>query len=277
MTAAYDVLRELKCATAREVAARLGVAYAAARTYLEHLTARGLAVKKKIGRVALYCTAKEDVEPSGVYKLYTETRKRLRRVEKLLAQYGCVSVTVLARELRISHSQAYHMLNVMLLMGRGVKMVVGKTAVLCRDRKATEELFSRLRETIHRLVIENKMRYATPTKVLRASLKDRDAYALLSKFIPLRRNMDKFPPALLKFVDDILRSLYGEPALRHQRRLIYVVTQPRPEHGIEIIDDVDGYRLYVNLPDDLAEALQGVDADQVVLQALEQMLQKFRT
>ncbi|MEM4965092.1 MAG: hypothetical protein QXT13_13175, partial [Pyrobaculum sp.] len=277
MTAAYDVLRELKCATAREVATRLGVAHATARTYLERLATRGLAVKKKIGRVALYCIAKEDVEPSGVYKSNMETRMRLSRVEKLLAQYGCVSVTVLARELRISHSQTSHLMRVMLLMGRGVKMVVGKTAVLCRDRKAAEDTIARLRETVHRLAVENMIKYATPSKILQIIKNDKEAYSLFSKFIKLSRIDESFSATALAFADAILKSLYGEPALRQQRRLIYVVTQPRPEHGIEITDSVDGYRLYVNLPDGLAEVLRGADADQVILRALEQMLQKFRT
>ena len=275
MTAAYDVLRELKCATAKEVAARLGVAYATARTYLERLVTNGLAEKKMVGRAALYCAAKEDVEPRGVYALRTETRMRLSRVEEILRIYGCVSVTVLARELRVSHRQAYHMLNVMLLMGKGVKMVVGKTAILCRDRKAAEDTIARLRETLHRLAVENKMKYATASKVLRAALRCKDAYELLSRFVTLRRNMEHFPPVALAFVDAILKSLYGEPALRQHRRLIYV-TQPRQNAGIEIIDSVDGYRLYVNLPDDLAAALRNVDAKQVILRALEQLLQRYK-
>ena len=276
MMAACDVLRELKCATAKEVAARLGVAYKTARTYLERLLRRGLVEKKMAGRTALYCAREEDVEPSGVYKFNTETRMRLSRVEKLLAQYGCISVSVLARELRISHSQAYHLMRIMLLMGRGVKMVVGKTAVLCRSRKAAEDTIARLRETLHRLAVENKMKYVTASKVLQAALRCKDAYELLSRFVTLRRNMKRFSPVALAFVDAILKSLYGEPALRQRRRLIYVVTQPRQEHGIEITDSVDGYRLYVNLTDDLAEALQGVDSNEVVLRALEQLLQRYK-
>jgi hypothetical protein len=168
------------------------------------------------------------------------------------------------------------MLNVMLLMGKGVKMVAGKTAILCRDRRAAEDTAARLRETLHRLAVENKMKYATPSKVLRAALRCKDAYELLSRFVALRRDMEHFPPAALAFVDAILKSLYGEPALRQHRRLIYV-TQPRQNAGgIEIIDSVDGYRLYVNLPDDLAAALRNVDAKQVILRALEQLLQRYK-
>ena len=107
-------------------------------------------------------------------------------------------------------------------------------------------------------------------------VKNDEAYSLFSKFIKLSRINERFSPVALAFVDAILKSLYGEPALRQRRRLIYVVTQPRQEHGIEITDSVDGYRIYVNLTDDLAEALQGVGSNEVVLRALEQLLQRYK-
>lgn len=275
MTAAYDVLRELKCATAREMAARLGVAYETARTYLERLTARDLAVKKMIGRVAMYCAKEVDVVPSVVYKLHTETRMRLSRVEKLLAQYGCVSTTVLARELRTSRNKAYHLMRIMLFMGKGVKVVVGKTAVLCRDRKAAEDTIARLRETVHRLATANNFRYAKPSKILRAVKNDKEAYSLFSKFIILSHD-EHFSSVELSFMNTLLKSLYGEPVMRMWRKTVYVVTQPRPEHDIEIIDNVDGHTVYVNLPDDLAASLRNVDINEVVLRALEQLLQRYK-
>jgi DNA-binding Lrp family transcriptional regulator len=279
MTVAYDLLRELRCATVREVAERLGVAYVTAREYLERLVNKGLVEKKMTGRVAVYCVAKDvDVVQRGAYKLFTETRRRMRRVEELLSRNGCVSVSALMRELRINHNHAYHLLNVMLLMRRGVKMVVGNTAVLCRDRQAAEEVITQLRETVHRLAIENKVKYATATKMLRLVSNNRDTYMLFGKFIPsLRRGAERFPPVALAFMDAVLRSLYGEPAWRQHRRLVYIVTQPRPEHGIEIIDDIDGHVVYVNLPDDLAVTLKDTDTNQIVMQALEQLLARYRT
>ena len=274
MTAAYDVLRMLRCATAREVAERLGVAYGTARTYLRRLVDRGVAEKKVVGRSVVYCIA---ADATRGYKLYPETRRRLSHVEELLRRVGCVSVSALMQELRISHSHAYHLLNVMLVLRRGVKVALGRVAVLCRDREAAEEAVHRLREVVHKLVVENKARYVTASKALRLVAGDRDAYALFRRFIPsLRLGATRFPAVALAFMNAVLRSLYGEPMLRQRRQLIYATTQPRPEHGIEIVDSLDKYTLYVSLPDDLATALRGADVNEVVIQAVEQLLARYR-
>ena len=273
MTVAYDVLRELRCATVREVAARLGVKYNTARVYLKRLVDKGLAEKRGVGRHILYCVAKDaDVVPRGAYKLYTATRKRLPQVLELLERYGCISVSALMQTLGVTHTQAYYLARL-----AGVKMRIGNTAILCRDRAAAEELVERLRETVHRVATANGMKYATPAKILRAALRDRSAYALLNRFIPLRRDVERFPPAALAFIDDILQSLYGEP-MRLRRRTVYIVSQPRRDYTINITDSAETHVVPVKLPDDLAAAVEGVNnLDEVVLQAIEQLLQRFRT
>jgi hypothetical protein len=284
--------------------------------YLNRLAARGLVEKRRLGRRAvMYCMKKDGegvghdslastggrrleeqrVEEEtallrragrsgdgagrsgdGAYKLHTKTRKRLAQAEKLLGREGCISVGTLMRMLNVTHSKAYHVLRVMLLSRQGVKVMIGNTAVLCRDRAAAEEAVARLRETVHRVVVKNDMRYATPTKVLQAMLRDREAYELLSRFIPLRRNMERFPPLVLTFINDVLQSLYGEPLRRRNGRVYAVAPQPRAEHGFEVVDSVETHVVRVSLPDDIAAALQG-DANEAVLQALEQLLTRFRT
>jgi DNA-binding MarR family transcriptional regulator len=286
----YRLLKELRCATALEIAERLGAARKSVQTYLNRLASRGLVEKRVLGRRAvMYCVRAEDIGDKlhnkrrrrrrgaqDGYMLYAKTQKRLTQTLETLQREGCISVGALMRTLGVSHTKAYHMLRVSLLTGRGVKVRIGKTAILCRDRATAEEAVLRLRETIHRLVVENGMRYVTATKVLRAALNDREAYELLSRFVPLRRNAVRFPPVVLTFVNDILESLYGEP-LRHGNRRIYVVAQqPRAGHGFEIIDGVETHVVRVSLPDDLAEALQGVDVNQAVLQAVEQLLARHR-
>jgi len=278
MTVALDVLRELRCATVREVAARLGVKYSTARTYLKRLADKGLVEKRSVGRHILYCVAKNavDVVPRDAYKLFTATRKRLLQVLELLERYGCVSVSALMQTLGVTHTKAYHMLRVALLLRMGVKMRIGNAVVLCRDRAAAEETISHLRDAIHRIVTENNMRYATATKVLQIALRDRETYELLSKYIPLRRGMSRFPPLVLTFVATILETLYGE-SLRRRHGRVYIVTQPRAGHGIEIADSIDKQTIAVKLPDDLAAALRGADIETVTLQAIEQLLRKYKT
>jgi len=277
MTLAYDVLRELRCATAKEVATRLGVTYSTARTYLERLVEKGLAEKRWVGRIAVYCAKDVDVSPRGAYKLYTETRRRMVQVLNVLERDGCVSVSGLMRALHISHTEAYHLVRVSLLTRRGVKMVVGNTAILCRDRDAAEETVSRIMETIHRLAVENGMRYVTTPRILQAVLKNRDAYELLSRFVPLRRNAERFPPVVLTFVSAVLELLYGEPLRRRGRRVYAVTPQPRGRMP-DVADGADKHVVRVNLPDDLAESITAVkDVDSLVLQAIEQLLARFRT
>jgi hypothetical protein len=276
MTATYDVLRELRCATVREVALRLDVAYETARTYLQRLVKNGLAEKKLVGRHAVYCARDVNIAPRGAHKLYTKTRMRVAQMLETLQRGGCVSVAGLMRMMRISHTEAYHLVRVAVATGIGVRMKISNTVILCRDRAAAEELIRRLKETVHRLAVENKMRYATTQKILHVALKDRDAYELLSRFVPLRRNMSNFPPATLAFVSDILHTLYGEPLKRRHGR-VYTVTQPRADHGIEIADSIDKQTIAVNLPDDLVAALRGADVKDLTLQAIEQLLRRYRT
>jgi uncharacterized protein (DUF2384 family) len=290
----YNLLRELKCATALEIAERLGILRKVAQTYLRRLVACGLAERRTVGRRAVMYCAKDAPRDSpcgrrrnatrgsavhergGGGGLYAATRKRLPQVLELLQRDGCVSVGAVMRALRISHAKAYHMARVVLLLRMGVKMVIGNTAILCRDRAAAEETVSRLRETIHRLAVENGMRYATASKILRAALRDRDAHALLSRLVPVRCNAARFPLAVLTFVKDILQSLYGEP-LKHSRKRIYAVSRPRRDYAISITDSVETHVVRVALPDDLAVALKDADVNEIALQAIEQLLARYRT
>jgi hypothetical protein len=73
-------------------------------------------------------------ELDGAYKLHDKMRMKTRRVLELLRREGCISVSALMRELSIGHSQAYHLMRILVSLGKGVKLVIGDTAILCRDR-----------------------------------------------------------------------------------------------------------------------------------------------
>ena len=289
----YELLRELKCAMALEIAERLGISRKAVQAHLNRLAAKGLVERRTLGRRAvIYCvrgdggrgdSRKPGDSPASTGRrrarrggLYTKTRERAERVLEILQRNGCVSVGVLMRMLRITHAKAYHVLRIVLLMHQGAKMIIGRTAVLCRDRAATEETISQLRDAIHRIVVQSGMRYVTAAKVLQAVLKGRATFELFSRFIPLRRGMSRFPPVVLTFINDILRSLYGEPLKAGNKRVYVVAQQPRAGHGFDIIDSVDRQTVAVNIPEDLAAALEGADVNEMALQALEQLLTRYR-
>jgi hypothetical protein len=144
-------------------------------------------------------------------------------VAKLVEERGCVATSMLMRELGASHSNVLYVLRLLQMQGRVVEKLIGRTSIWCKDEAAAEVVMTQLKKTIHRLVAENRMRYATPTRVLQVALRDREAYRLLSLFVPLSHNK-RFMPAALALVDAVLRMLYGEP-IKYSRKHVYVVTQ----------------------------------------------------
>ncbi len=153
-----------------------------------------------------------------------QARKVVERIDaaaELLSQ-GCITTATLMQELDINHSEAYYVLQLLRQQGRAVEAIVGKVALWCRDRETAEELIRRLRETVRRLATENGIRYATPSKILQAALKDREAYELLRAFVPLRYTAT-FHPVALAFVRDVLHQLYGEPLRYSNSKYVYIV------------------------------------------------------
>jgi len=269
-----------RCVTVREVAETLGIHYKSARNVLKRLERRGLLKKEKaVGRVAVFCAEDGAVVESLLSKKRNRKVKgweRLTAARVLLRREGCVSTYALRRELGADSEEARYTAVQLVEEGEAVAVVVGRTAVWCRDRAAAETAVERLREAVHRLAVANSMRYATPSKVLRAVQGDREAYALFSRFIQLSRTDARFHAAALAFINGVLRLLYGEPMRRMRRKTVYAVSQPRPLE-IDIRDRVDKSVISVSVPGDLAAALSGADVNEAALQALEQLLQRYRT
>jgi ribosomal protein S25 len=267
-----------RCVAVREVAETLGIQYKSACNLLKRLEKRGLLVKKEVGRVAVYCG-----EPSLVESLLNKKRnrkvkgwERLTATRDLLRREGCVSTYALTKRLGLNSEEARYVAAQLVEEGEAVGVIIGRTAVWCRDRAAVEELMTRLKETVHKLAVGNKMKYVTPAKILRVVQNDREAYALFSRFIPLSRIDRYFSPVALAFADGVLRMLYGE-SVHTRRKAIYFVSQPRAVAEINIRDSIDKKTVSVSVPDDLAAALQGVDVEDLTLQAIEQLLTRYRT
>jgi len=273
----YTWLREVRCTTVREAAERFSVSFASVRKRLKRLERRGVLERKAAGRVAVYCLREGAELPPPRRGVGVKTVQRAERVAELLAAEGCMSTSALRAALGVGHSSMRYVLTLLLSWGRAAEVVVGKTAIWCRDRAAAEELVRRLRDAVHRLAASNGFRYVTPSKILRAAQMDKEAYALFSRFIPLSRFAgDRLHPVALSFVDSILASLYGEPVIYAPNRHVYFAAQPRQGlGGIVIRCGTDVEKVEVSLPSDLAEALRGADAEEVVLQAIEQLLARY--
>jgi len=269
-----------RCVTVRELMQRFGISKTTARKRLRRLERRGLVEKRRVGRVVLYCV-REGVQvaaspqPSRPLGPVAGTRRRMEGVVEVVVREGCVTTSTLIRRYGFSHTQAFHVLRLLQWEGRVVETVVGNTALWCRDRATAEAFVERLREAVHRLAVSNGFRYVSPSKILRAVQRDRDAYALFSQVVPLSRIDDSFSPAALAFANSLLRMLYGEPVLRNQRKAVYIVAQPR-ELDIAIRDRVDKKTITVDIPHGLATALRDADVNEVVIQAIEQLLARYK-
>jgi hypothetical protein len=265
------------CVRTVDAAMRLGIRVGTAQMRLRRLRRRGVLRVVWAGGTAWWCVpgAEPPTAPRVVPRRRERTSEVMQKIDELVGD-GCAATATLMKALGLSHTQALYALRLLQAQGRLVEVVVGNVALWCRDRGAAETAVERLREAVHRLAVANSMRYATPSKVLRAVQGDREAYALFSRFIQLSRTDARFNAAALAFINGVLRLLYGEPMRRMRRKTVYAVSQPRPLE-IDIRDRVDKGVISVSVPSDLAAALSGADVDEVVLQALEQLLQRYRT
>jgi ribosomal protein S25 len=174
-----------------------------------------------------------DVETSRGALRRTKRRRAQKVAERidvavrLVEERSCVMTSTLMRELGVGHSEAFYVLRLLQLQNRVVEVVVGnkrpRVAIWCRDGETAERLMMLIKETVHRLAVEGRMRYATPSKILQAALRDREAYELLGMFIPLSRRTARFHPVALAFIRHILQMLYGEPLKYANHKYVYIV------------------------------------------------------
>jgi len=280
----YEWLKEVRCTTVREAAKKFAVFYTSMRKRLKRLVRRGVLEEKKVGRVAVYCL-KDGAElppPPPRKRIRTKIVQRAEQAAELLAAEGCVATSALMQKLGLSHTQALYVLRLLQGEGRAVEVLIGKTAIWCRDRRAAEDLIRRLRDAVHRLAVSNGLRYVTPSKILHIARRDK-AYELFTKFVNLSRfDGDYIPPVTLAFIDSILASLYGGPIRHAPHKHVYFVTpHPRQDLGDIAIKDGASRAVTVSLPPDLAAALAdaercGTSAEEIVKQAIDQLLARYR-
>ena len=281
----YTWLEEVRCTTVKEAMTRFSVTYTSMRKRLIRLVKRGVLEKRMVGRVAVYClkNGAQLLFPSRWKSLSLKTVQRAKRVVELLETEGCMSTSALRRELGIGPSPQRYVLTLLLSQGLAVEVVIGRTAIWCRDRRTAEELVARLRETAHRLAFVSRRRYIKPSELLQMVQTDRDAYVLFSRFIPLSRFADdRIHPIAKAFADSILASLYGDPVRYAPHRHVYfVLPQPRQDLGDIAIRDGTSRVVTISLPPDLAAALEDArrrcaSVEELVVRAVEQLLARFR-
>jgi len=265
-----------RCVTAREVAQRFGIAEESARKRLRRLVRRGLVERRWVGRVAVYC-AKEGVEARLLPRPFgrppgpvAETRRRMEEALDLVVREGCVTTSALVRKYGVSHTQAFHVLRLLLAEGRAVEVAVGATALWCRDRGAAQKFVDELRGEVVRLVSQHRLRYVTPKRLFALIASDPQARRVFSRVV----NIEAPSASAYGVLKALLEAVYGEPI---SRSVYYTQQVASSSAGIDIKDRDVGERVAVKLTPDLAEALHAQsDVDSLVLRAIEQLLARYR-
>jgi hypothetical protein len=278
----YTWLREVRCTTAREVAERLEILPKSAQERLRRLERRGVLKKKFVNRVAVYCVKEgAQLPPPLTRGPRVETLRRTDQIVDLLTREGCISSSALCKTLGLGYTTVRYITAMLLSQGRTVEVIVGKTAIWCRDRETAEELVAKLREAAHRLA--SRGRYITPSRLLQMVRRDKEAYGLFTKFIKLSRiDGDHIGPVALAFASSILASLYGDPIRYASHKRVYLVSpHPRQDLGDIAIRDGANSVVTVSLSPDLAAVLKDAErrnasVEEVVVQAVEQLLARFR-
>ena len=145
---------------------------------------------------------------------------RMAHVYRIVESHGCVTTTAVMSESGLSHTEAYYVLQLLQAHNNATKVVVGKTAIWCKDGETAERTLDVLTSTVQRLLCANGMRYATPTRVTNLIMSDRQAFKLFAKYIQLDRTKRLgYRPVALTFIDALLRRV-GDPV----RNNVYYVT-----------------------------------------------------
>jgi Mn-dependent DtxR family transcriptional regulator len=257
------------CVTAREVAEALGVRLHTARERLGRLKRRGLLRLVWRSQTAWWCVP--GAEPPAARRVVSRRRQKtnyiLHKTEELL-RGGCAATSTLMRELMLSHSQALYALRLLQRRGRVVEVVVGKVALWCRDRETAQCFLEEVRGAVIRLVEQNRLRYIRPKQLFELITRDAKAREVFGRIIDV-----KTPPSAKTYgvLKTLLEAMYGKPVAKS----VYYVAQPANSVSIDTRDET-GEHVQVKLPPHLALALRNADVNEVALQALEQLLQRYR-
>jgi hypothetical protein len=172
------------------------------------------------------------------------------------------------RELMLSHSQALYALRLLQRRGRVVETVVGKVALWCRDRESATAFLEEMKREVVRLVEQNRLRYIRPKQLFELIIRDAKAREVFGRVIDVKTSPSAKAYGVLKA---LLEAMYGKPVAKS----VYYTAQPSVNINIDIRDET-GEHVPVVLPPHLALALRNADVNEVVLQAIEQLLARYR-
>jgi hypothetical protein len=151
-------------------------------------------------------------------------KERKEAILKLLAD-GCKTTAYILKALGLTHTEAFYVLEMLKNEGYVIKTVFGKTAVWCPNNEEYNRTIGELLQEIRRIVETHNLKYVYPMRLYRLVLKDRKAYELMSKFVP----MSYSNTVALAFLNRLLKMLYGEPYFEGEKIVYITIRNTRPQ------------------------------------------------
>jgi hypothetical protein len=259
------------CVRTVDAARRLGIRVGTAQMRLRRLRRRGVLRVVWAGGTAWWCVpgAEPPTAPRVVPRRREGTSEVMQKIDQLVGG-GCAATAALMKALGLSHTQAFYALRLLQAEGRAVEVALGRVALWCRDRDAAQKFIETLKAEVLRLVSQHGLRYVTPKRLFELVARDAKAREVFSHIISVKPPPSASAYSVLKA---LLGAAYGAPISKS----IYYTAQPSNSINIDIRETV-GERVSVALTPDLAETLAATqDADSLVLQAIEQLLQRYKT
>jgi hypothetical protein len=259
------------CVRTDDAAKVLGISRDATYLRLRRLRRRGVLRVVWSGGTAWWCVP--GAEPPSAPRVVPRRRKKIAKVLEEAAELlggTCITTAALMGRFGISHTQAFYVLRLLQAEGRAVEVALGKVALWCRDRDTAQRFIETLKAEVLRLVSQRGLRYVTPKRLFELVERDAEAREVFSRIISVKSPPSASAYSILKA---LLDATYGAPITKS----IYYTAQP--SNGINIdIRDAAGERVSVALTPDLADALATTQsADSLVLQAIEQLLRRYKT
>jgi uncharacterized protein (DUF1778 family) len=205
---------------------------------------------------------------------------RVEEVAHLLRIRGCVTVRNVM-ELGLSKTQAEVALRYLTESGRAVRVKLGQQFTLwCYSRRSVVRHLRRLKNVLHSLICDAKMKYVRPGKALELILNDKQARRLFSRYISLKTNSAK----TLDAVKSLLELNYGKPITYAGGGPVYFVDcqkSPRPLPSFVYKERKQYTIIRVRVGSELREmveraaAAEGVSISALVKRAVARLLEGY--
>ena len=208
--------------------------------------------------------------------------RRMEEARKYLGEWGCTTLSMLAKALGATWEQARRAADLLEARGEAAVFTYGGKLLWCvNSEEAAAEAIHKLRLELWRVLCSSRRRFVSPTEAARLVAADPQARKAFSKFTSLT----KITAGTLAFIDAALADLLGEAFDRRTNKKIYMVrtdicakpprrTEPKrykPRRNLVT------FRVTEAMARDIekAAAALGVEKPRLIRMAIERLLKQY--